>query len=68
MYLTKADQKVLKFIKKYFKEFGQPPTHVAIANEFSKSRQWATYRVDRLRKLNKIIPTKRFGVYVIHFD
>lgn len=68
MYLTKADQEVLTFIKQYFKESGYLPTHVAIANEFMKSRQWATYRIDRLKKLGKLMPAKRFGLYVIHFD
>jgi sulfur relay (sulfurtransferase) DsrC/TusE family protein len=65
---TKADLDVLKFIKKYFKEYGCAPTHVAIANEFGLTRQWATYRIDRLKKLGKLLPAKRFGLYVIHFE
>jgi hypothetical protein len=56
---------VLKFIKRYIKESGHQPTHVAIANEFEKSRQWATYRIDRLKKLGKLMPAKRFGLYTI---
>jgi hypothetical protein len=68
MNLSKNDTDVLDFIKRYFKEFGHPPTHLAIAHEFFKSRQWATQRIAKLKKAKKLLPSKRFGLYVIHFD
>lgn len=68
IHLTKSDHDVYKFIKKYFKEFGDIPTHEAIAHHFMKSRQWATYRIDRLKKTGLLLPSNRFGLYVIHFD
>ena len=68
MNLSKLDYSVLAFIKQYFKEFGHQPTHVAIANEFGRSRQWATMRIDRLKKHGKLLPARKFGLYIVHFD
>jgi len=67
-YQTKADTDVLKFIKRYFQKYGCAPTHVVIANEFGLSRQWATYRIDRLKKFDRLLSTKRFGLYVVNSD
>lgn len=66
--MTPTEKKVYNFIEKYKDEYGYVPTHVAIANEYEKSRQWATKMIANLKVKGYLGETGRFGLYEIPGD
>ena len=66
--LTKQEQRVLKFIKKYHKDTRLVPTSVAIAKHMKVSGQRVRQIIKSLVEKGALEKTVRFGLYRLSTD